>query len=301
MFLPIKEIRGVFAPIATAFDSDGNLNLSAYSENVAKFGETRLAGLVVLGSNGEFALLNYEEKVKLLEVTRKKLPAGKILIAGTGCEATRDAADLTKRAADAGADAALVINPHYHKRDMNELSLETFFTTVADVSPIPIILYNMPGNSGINLSSSLILRLARHPNIIGVKDSSGNIVQISEIIAGSPDGFSVFAGSGSDLCPTTLLGGKGGTLAVANVVPNFCADLYEAAASGNVERAKKMQLELLALNAAVTAEFGIGGLKAAMDMAGYYGGSPRLPILPATGEVKEKIRKILDTFPAEQA
>ncbi|MCL2768264.1 MAG: dihydrodipicolinate synthase family protein [Synergistaceae bacterium] len=287
------KIEGVFAPIATPFKDNGSIDWELYSENLSKFTKTSLSGIVSLGSNGEFTMLSFEEKLELVKATKKGLSEDKAVIAGTGCESLQDTINLTNCAADAGADVALVINPCYYK-ELSETALQKYFEGVADKSKIPVMLYNMPRNSGVNLSSSLVIKLSAHPNINGVKDSSGNIVQISEIIASVPEDFSVFAGSGSFLFVTTILGGKGGTLAVANVAPDYCAELHQVSKAGNIEKGRKMQLDLLALNHAVTAGFGIGGMKAAMDIAGFFGGPPRLPIQPATDETKEKISKIMD-------
>ena len=288
-----KKVRGIFAPIATAFDASREVDYSTFAENTVAFGATKLSGLVVLGSNGEFTLLSHEEKVKLVETARNHLPAEKMVIAGTGCESFRETLQLTKECAAVGADVALVVTPNYYKKDMNEAALGNFYTMLADASPIPVMIYNMPGNSGVNVPSSLTLKLAAHPNITGIKDSGGNIVQISEVLAKAPEGFSVFAGSGSYLLATLLLGGVGGTLAVANVVPDYCAEIQENFEKGDIEKARKMQLALLPLNAAVTSRFGIGGMKAAMDMVGFKGGLPRLPILPAGEETKKEIARIL--------
>ncbi|NLL37449.1 MAG: dihydrodipicolinate synthase family protein [Fretibacterium sp.] len=289
----MSSVRGIFAPIATAFDASGEVDYKVYVENVEAFGKTKLAGLVILGSNGEFTMLSHEEKVKLVEVARKHLPADKKVIAGTGCESLKETVELTKECADVGAEVALVVTPHYYKRDMNEGALEKFYTMLADASPIPVMLYNMPGNAGINIPSSLTVKLSKHPNIKGIKDSGGNIVQISEVLAKAPEGFSMFAGSGSFLLATLMLGGVGGTLAVANVVPNYCAEIQEHYEKGDLATARKMQLALLPLNAAVTSRFGIGGMKAAMDLVGYKGGLPRLPILPASVETRGEIARIL--------
>jgi len=288
------KVEGIFAPVATPFRNDGSIDWEMYSGNLKKFAKTSLAGIVSLGSNAEYVMLSLEEKLGLVKATKKELPKDKMLIAGTGCESLQDTIHLTNEAAKAGADVALVINPTYYKGDLTEAALQKYFESVADKSQIPIMLYNMPRNSGINLSTNLVVKLSAHPNIKGIKDSSGNIVQIAEVIASASDDFFMFAGSGSFLFATTLLGGKGGTLAVANVAPDFCAELYEASKSGDIEKGRKMQLDLLALNNAVTAGFGIGGMKAAMDMAGFRGGDPRLPIQPATEEVKGKIRKIME-------
>ncbi|MGI6253963.1 MAG: dihydrodipicolinate synthase family protein, partial [Aminivibrio sp.] len=252
----MRKVHGIFAPIATAFDASGEVDYGTYAENVKTFGATKLAGLVILGSNGEFTMLSYDEKVKLVKAARENLPKEKMVIAGTGCESFKETLELTKECAEAGAEVALVVTPNYYKRDMNEAALEKFFTMLADASPIPVMLYNMPGNSGINIPSSLTVKLAAHPNITGIKDSGGNIVQISEVLAKAPEGFSVFAGSGSYLLPTLMLGGLGGTLAVANVVPDYCAEIQENFEKGDLEKARKMQLALLPLNAAVTSRFG---------------------------------------------
>ena len=290
----MKRIEGVFAPIATPFGADGAVDFGKFAENLAKFDRTGLAGIVALGSNGEFAMLSAQEKLDVVAAIRKGISPDKLLLAGTGCESLKETIELGKAAADRGADAVLVINPSYYKRDLNEGALEKFFTAAADASPIPLMVYNMPGNSGINLSSGLVVRLSAHPNIVGVKDSGGNIVQISEILAGSPEDFSVFAGSGSYLFATTLLGGRGGTLAVANVAPDLCAELYALSRQGQIEKARRIQLSLLQLNACVTARHGIGGMKAAMDLAGFYGGSPRLPIQPAGEAAVREIRGELE-------
>ena len=290
----MKKPHGIFAPIATIFDESGDLDLKRFSENVRKFSETKLSGLVVLGSNGEFTLLSYHEKVALVKAAREVIAKDKILIAGTGCESLRETVELTNECAKLGTDAALVVTPSYYKSDMTDEALERYFTSVAENSPIPVMLYNMPRNTGINMSSNLVSNLAQHPNIIGIKDSSGNITQIASIIAKCPKDFAVFAGSGSFLLPTLMLGGVGGTLAVANVVPNYCVAIYDLCKNGSLEYAIKLQLGLLELNAAVTTRYGIGGMKAAMEMVGFHGGSPRLPILPAANEVQREISDIVN-------
>ncbi len=284
--------KGIFAPIPTPF-VDEEIAFDKLEENVSKWGKTRLAGLVVFGSNGEAPYIDEDEKVLVWSLVRKCLPADKAMIAGAGMESTRATVRLIKKAAQAGADAALVISPSFFKASMKEAALEAYYKDVADSSPIPIFVYNMPGNTALNLSSALVVRLSAHPNIVGVKDSSGNIVQISEILRGVPEDFSVFAGSASFLLPSVVMGAVGGTLATANVVPDMCAELLELGTSGRIVEARKLQKSLLALNAAVTSRFGVAGLKAALDMLGYFGGLPRRPMLPAGEAEKAEIRRIL--------
>jgi 4-hydroxy-2-oxoglutarate aldolase len=284
--------KGIYAPIATPFAED-QIDKQALKENLQRYSTSPLAGLVVLGSNGEFAYLDIDEKMSLVEFVRQNTADEKSIIAGTGCESTRETIRLTKYAASVGADAALVITPSFYKGSMNDGALEQFFVDVAEASPIPVMLYNMPRNTGLNMSSGLICKLAQHENIVGVKDSGGNIVQIAEIINNSPEDFAVFAGSGSFLYPTLALGGVGGTLAVANILPELCVELYDAVFAGNHEQAKQLQHRLLAPNAAVTSRWGIAGLKAALDMLGYNGGLPRRPMLPLDEAHLPELRQIL--------
>lgn len=288
----VPIIKGIFAPIPTPFVDD-HIAWDKLKDNLSKWSKTPLAGLVVLGSNGEFALLSYEEKVELVRFVREHLPQDKLVIAGTGCETTAETIRLTKDCAAAGANAALVINPSFYKGSYTDPVLKAHFTAVADASPIPLMVYNMPRNTGMNLSSQLVIELSAHPNIVGVKDSSGNIVQIAEICAGTPDDFSVFAGSGSFLLASLAVGGVGGTLAVANIMPEQSVEVVNLFNAGKMDEARRVQQQLLAPNAAVTAKFGISGLKAALDYLGYYGGSVRRPLLPlAAGEV-DKLHAIL--------
>ncbi len=290
--------KGIYAPIATPF-ADDQIDKQALRANLDRYSASRLAGLVVLGSNGEFAYLDIDEKMFLIEFVRQNTAAEKSIIAGTGCESTRDTIRLTKFAASVGADAALVITPSFYKGSMNEKALERFFLDVAEASPIPIMLYNMPRNTGLNMSAGLVCRLAQHENIVGVKDSSGNIVQIADIIHNSPADFAVFAGSGSFLYPTLALGGVGGTLAVANILPELCVSLYDAVMEGNHQLAKELQHKLLAPNAAVTSRWGIAGLKAALDLLGYRGGLPRRPMLPLDEAHLPELKQILIDAGAE--
>lgn len=286
-------IKGIFAPIPTPF-IDEEIAFDKLGENLGKWGRTGLTGVVVMGSNGEAPYLEEDEKVEVWAFTRKHFPNDKMVIAGTGQETTRATIRLTKKAADAGASAALVISPSYFKANMKEPALEQYYKDVADKSPIPVLIYNMPGNTGVNLSSGLVVRLSQHPNIVGVKDSSGNIVQISEIITGAPDTFSVFAGSASFLLPALVMGARGGTLATANVVPDTCVRIFDLANAGKIAEAREVQKSVLGLNALVTSRYGVAGLKAALDMIGFFGGLPRRPMLPATDVEKADIRKALE-------
>ncbi len=285
-------LKGIYAPIPTPFE-DGQISLPRLRENLKKWDQTRLSGLVVLGSNGEVVLLDEREKLMLLETVRENFGADKPVLAGTGCESTQATISLSQSAARLGADGVLVITPSYYKGAMTHAALVQFYTRIADECPVPVILYNMPRNTGLNLPSSTVVELAQHPNIIGIKDSGGNIVQIAEIIAGSPEDFSVFAGSGSFLFPTLTLGGTGGTLAVANVIPDLCDDIYQMTLKREWEEARQLQLDILPVNQAVTARYGMAGLKAALDLLGYFGGPVREPLMPLPQPQVDEISSML--------
>ncbi len=298
------HMHGIYAPIACSFESAmGPIALDKIAENTRKYNATGLSGLVVMGSNGEFVFLDHDEKLAFIKTVREALSPEKHMIVGCGCESTMETIKLCREAAELGADAALVLSPNYYKKAMQtDRVIEQFFFDVADASPIPVIVYNMPGNSGINVSAAVTAKLAKHPNIIGEKDSGGNIVQITEKIIGTAgENYTMFAGSASFLMATTLLGGDGGTLALANVLPDECVKLYELSKAGEVERAVRMQKALMAANAAVTAQYGIGGLKVALDHVGYFGGEPRRPLLPQSEENAAKIIAIIDKAKAEAA
>jgi len=288
------QLQGIYAPIPTPFDAGGQVDLPALLGNLAFWNESPLQGLVVGGSNGEFALLSEAERLETLRLVRENLAEDKHLIAGTGCEATAATIRLSKAAAGEGAESVLVVNPYYYKGSYSEDALEEYFLQVADNCPVPVILYNMPRNTGLNLSVSLVSRLSRHANIAGIKDSGGNIVQIAEIIAASDPGFAVFAGSASFLLPTLLLGGRGGTMALANVLPEQCCRVMDLASNNEWQAAATLQLGLLDINAAVTRRWGVAGLKAAMDMMGLRGGKPRSPIRPLSRDCRNELKQLLE-------
>jgi len=285
-------LSGIFAPIPTPFVG-GSIAWDKLRDNVRQWGQTPLRGLVVLGSNGEFPLLSPDEKVRLVTKVREWLPAEKLVIAGTGCETTDEAVLLCRQYAEAGADFALVLNPHFYKESYSAKILKHFFLRLAEGSPLPIVLYNMPKNTGVNLAPDLVLELSQHENIYGLKDSSGNIVQLAEICRSTGDNFAVLAGSASFLLPALAVGAVGGTLALANIMPAECVALLEHFKAGRMDEARALQWRLLEPNHAVTASFGIAGLKAALDYLGYYGGNPREPLLPLELGERERLIAVL--------
>ena len=292
------KLKGAYAPIPTPFETNEEIAYGKLKENLDKWAASSLEGLVICGSNGEFPLLDEEEKVELFRFTRKNFPAGRPVIAGAGCESLQATLRLTKKAADAGCEAALILTPWYYKGGMNNDVLKAYFIELADKSPIPVILYNMPRNTGVEMNSTLISELSKHQNIIGIKDSSGNIVQIAETIKHSAKDFAVFAGSASFLYTSLMLGATGATMALANVLPDICADLIELFKKGEHQKAQELQLSILDINAAVTSKFGIGGMKAACELLGYYGGPLRKPLRASSPEVVNQIKEMLQKIGA---
>ncbi|MCL5962721.1 MAG: dihydrodipicolinate synthase family protein [Chloroflexi bacterium] len=285
-------LRGVYPPIPTPFDDDGEVAYDRLKENLQKWSETPLAGFVVLGSNGEFVYLTESEKLNVVSAALEVVPQGKKVIAGTGAESTRETVAMTRKVADLGCHAAIVVTPHYYKPRMDSAALINHYLTVAESSPIPIVLYSMPTFTGVDPDASTIIKLAEHPNIIGVKES-GNVVKLAEVIRSVSPSFNVLAGSGSFFYPSLALGAAGGVLAMANVAPREAVGIYEAFLRGDHQKARELQLRMLPVNAAVTSRLGIPALKAALDMLGYYGGEPRSPLLPLQDEQKENLRGIL--------
>jgi 4-hydroxy-2-oxoglutarate aldolase len=286
------NLHGIYAPVATPF-AGGEIAYDKLENNLSFWLGSDLEGIVVMGSNGEFVLLTPEEKEELMRFVCTRAKGKKPVIAGTGAESTAETIRLNRKAAEAGADAVLVVTPNYYKGEMTDPVLSRFYTDVADASPLPVILYNMPRNAGINISAKLAVELARHPNIIGIKDSGGNIVQIADMIRNAPEGFSVFAGSASYLYTSLALGATGGTLALANIFPDECARVQTLFDAGKIREARDLQMKLIDSNNAVTARWGIPGLKAALEMIGLYGGDPRPPLVPLKEADREELRKIL--------
>ena len=286
------DLNGIFPPITTPFVDD-QVAYDKLASNIAKWGHTGLRGFVVLGSNGEYVSLSEEEKRKVVETVVQAAPEHMSVIAGTGCESTRETIRLTTDCAALGANAALVVTPHYFGGKMTEAALVKHFTAVADSSPIPIILYNVPKFTHVNLTVNVVARLSRHANIIGIKDSTGNVIQLGEFLNQVDADFSVLVGTAGALYGGLALGCAGGVLALANVTPENCVKIHELVQAGDFKAAQQIQLEMIPVNQAVTATFGVSGLKTALDLRGYFGGEPRAPLLPSSDAEKTAIVNIL--------
>ena len=289
------KIEGVFPPIPTPFDADGNLLLDKFKSNIVLWNKTALSGYVVLGSNGEAPMLTDAERASLWQAAREAIPSNKLFLAGAGVESTRNTIALAKRAAELGADAVMCVTPNYYKAEMKPAALVNHYRVIADASPIPTIIYNMPAATAIDIDANSVIQLAQHPNIVAIKDSSGNVAKFANIIREVRPDFTVIAGSGGYFYPALCVGAKATVAALANIAPRETIAIYDAFCNNRHDEAKRMQLKLVQLNAAVTTRWNIPGLKAALEELnqGFYGGPPRLPLRPLPDEDRAALRQVM--------
>jgi 4-hydroxy-2-oxoglutarate aldolase len=290
------KLQGILAPLTTPFAADGSVALDKLRDNVARYNRTTLTGYVAVGSTGESVLLSFDEIERIWAAIREAAAPGKVLVAGTGVETTAGTIARCRRAADLGYQAVLVKTPHYFKSGMTAEALEKYYRTVADASTIPVFLYNIPQNTGISMSADLVAQLATHPNIVGLKESSGNVPLMAEILQSTPAEFQALAGSSSALLGSLSVGAVGGILALACFLPDASLELYEAWRAGDLTRAKKIQHSVLPPGRKIVAEMGPAGVKYGMDCAGYFGGPPRPPLLPLTEAQKRTVEAALSTL-----
>jgi len=286
------NLQGIFPPITTPFEN-GQVAFDKLKTNVEKLNRTGITGIVVLGSNGEYVYLSEKEKRDVIKAVVEAAPDNMPVIAGTACESVAETIRLTCDSAELGARAALLTTPHYYGGKMTDEAIFRFYSDVADSIPIPALLYNVPKFTHLNLTAATVSRLSKHPNIVGIKDSSGNVNLLGQYLNRSEPGFNILVGTAGILFSGITMGCVGGIVALANVAPEACVQILAFAKQGRFEEARRLQLQLLPVNNAVTATYGIGGLKAAMDMLGYFGGDPRLPLLPATQQERAEVREIL--------
>jgi 4-hydroxy-2-oxoglutarate aldolase len=287
------NLAGIFPPIPTPFDEQERVDLDRLSENLARWELEPLDGYVVGGSNGEFVSLSQDERLQVVRHVCAQADTDKLIIAGSGVHSTRETILQTEAMAKLGAQAALVVTPGYYKGRMDEQALIAHYTRVADHSPVPIILYNVPANTGINMDADTIVPLSEHANIVGLKDSAGDVVKIAEITQRAPKDFQVLAGSASFLLSALVVGAVGTISALANIAGRALSELMQAFEKGDLEQAKKIQQNLVLPNSAVTNRFGVAGLKFALDLVGYYGGLPRSPLQGLNDEQRSQVRQIL--------
>jgi 4-hydroxy-2-oxoglutarate aldolase len=288
--------------MVTPFDEHGAIRYDCFEQNIQKYVDAGIEGYLVLGSNGESVYLEHSEKLKLIEAARKRVPSSMMLLAGTGVESTQATITLTKEAADRGVDAVLVKNPFYFKSQMTFDVYMSHYTAVADASPIPVIIYNVPVFTGVPIQSKLVIELSKHPNIRGLKDSSGDPKSISEVVWNTDGGtFGVLAGAAPTLLPAFVAGARGGIVAIACAVPKAALALYRAFVAEDYKRAGAVQRIIAPAAGAVTEKYGIAGLKSAMELEGFQAGLPRRPLLPLKPEQREDLVRIFRRMNSELA
>jgi 4-hydroxy-2-oxoglutarate aldolase len=295
------EIRGIFPALTTPFTPQDAIFFSALKENIQRYNRTGLAGYVVLGSTGESVMLSREETDSILVAAKEAAAPEKILIAGTGAESTAETVARTKRAASLGYQFALVKTPYYYKPVYRPETYIQHYRAVADASPIPILLYSVPQFTGVTLETPEILALSDHPNIAGIKDSSGNIQRVGEIVAGARRSFQVLTGGAAVIYPALVVGARGAILALASALPEKCVELYDLVQRSQHEQAKQLQHLLIQASKRIVSEGGIPGVKYAMDLRGFHGGLPRLPLTALTEDKKRAIAAIVSQLQSAAA
>ena len=286
------KLHGIFPPITTPFDHNGDIWKIKVQHNIEKLNRIGLSGYVVCGSTGESVMLTSDEKLQLWEWVAAYAAPEKLLIAGTGVESVRETVDLTNRAADLGYKAAMVRTPHYYKSLLNNAAAQKlYFGAVADQAKIPLIIYNWPQTTGIDISAEAVAELSHHPNIIAIKESSGNLEKVLQMLRDVKKGFQVLVGSAPTLAPSLAVGAVGAVLAFANAAPYATISIWEAHRTREPEAAMDWQNRIGRAAKLVTTKYGIGGLKHAMDLTGYYGGPPRLPLTVPTPAAKQEIEE----------
>jgi 4-hydroxy-2-oxoglutarate aldolase len=295
------NLHGIFTPLTTPFAADGNVAYDRLRENVARYNQTGLAGYVSNGSTSESVLLRWEEVYRVWETVRDAAGPQKILIAGSGAESTAESIEHTNRAAQIGYAIALVRTPSFYKPVMDEDAMAEHYLRVAEAARIPIMVYSVPIFTHVTVEAPLIARLGNHPNIVGIKDSSGNVEGAAAIIAAAPQEFQTLVGSASTLYESLEVGAVGAILALADALPDLCCDVYEASRAGDRAKAHSLAQKLLTPSNMLVRRYGIAGLKYAMDHLGYYGGPPRPPLLPVGDKARVEIDGMLANLMSQPA
>jgi 4-hydroxy-2-oxoglutarate aldolase len=289
----LTNLKGVFPPAVTPFNRKGGIDEKRFEENLRRYSGIGLGGVLVSGSTGEMPYLSAAERLRLVELARRIIRPPELLLVGTGLETTRGSLELSREAIKRGADVVLVVTPHYYKPRMDTQTLVTHYRTVADGLRRPLVIYNIPPFTGIRMEPRALATLARHPNIVGVKESSGDLEYVKQILKTVPRSFRVLSGSAKIYLASLAAGAAGGVLGQADFAPDLCIALDEAFRHGQMKQAQDFQARLLPLVEKISIPFGGPGIKAALDLCGYAGGNPRPPLLPASADQKRIIQGAL--------
>ncbi|CAN5712124.1 dihydrodipicolinate synthase family protein [soil metagenome] len=288
------RLHGIFPPVTTSFDDvTGDIAPIRLRDNLRRWVEEPIDGIVLFGSTGEGALLDEDEMVRLTALSREVVPAGFPLITGASAESTRATARLTQRLAAEGADVMLVHPPAYFGPFLPAAAMLDHFRAVADASPVPVLLYHMPKYTRVTLEPGFVAELMRHPNVAGLKDSSGDIKRLADYTTACDRGCRIFVGNGALLYTALELGAVGGILAVADFAPALCAELVREFRAGNTRNAGRIQGMLTPLHKEIVAPHGAVGVKAALDLLGWSGGAPRRPLRGLSDRDRQGVARVM--------
>lgn len=290
----MEKINGVIPPMVTPFKENGDLDLGAFVSNIEKWNKTRLTGYLVLGSNSETAYLSEEEKLELVKLTAEHAEKGRLIIVGSGLESARETIKLTNKCGKLGAHCALVLTPFYYGPSMDSKALIRYFTEVANNSDIPILIYNVSKFTHVNVGADAVAELSRHKNIVGMKDSNGDVPQLATFLRVADPSFQVMTGTYGAWYPALAMGISGIISAMANCCPNEIAETQELYQAGKTKESFELYQRMFPVNAALTGSFGVPGLKYACDYLGYNGGHARNPLADCSDTQKEQLRLIID-------
>jgi 4-hydroxy-2-oxoglutarate aldolase len=290
-----RRIGGVLGPLATNFDAAGDLDLAAFADNLRTYIAGGQSGAVVCGSTGEAALLDEDERARLIEVARDIVPSDGWLVVGTGAESTRLTIERARRAESLGADLVLVVSPHYYGPQMTPAAVEAHFLRVADASPCPVLLYNIPKYAHLTLEPDLIARLSTHENVVGMKDSAGDLTRLAGYVQSQRDDFSVLTGHGGSFAQALEIGVRGGILAVALFASDLSLQVWNKHQAGDKKGAADEQSRLTPLAAEIVAGMGVAGVKHAIDCIGLAGGPVRSPLLPIDAAQAARVVSLLES------
>jgi 4-hydroxy-2-oxoglutarate aldolase len=289
----IGSLKGVFTPVVTPFDGRGELDEGGFVANLRAYKGMGLSGVLVAGSTGEAPYLKERERLRCLSLARRVIRPPQLLLAGTGLESTQETIRLSREAIRCGADALLVVTPGYYKPRMDSAALIAHYRAIAGAVSRPILIYSIPQFTGVTIGADAIAALSHHPNIVGLKESSGDLRFIREVIRKSKPGFRVLVGSALIALEGLKAGAAGAVLGPADYAPELCIAMTEAFAEGDEKRAMQLQAALTPLVTDIAVPFGVAGIKAAMDLRGYHGGKPRPPLLPVTAKERKRIAGVL--------
>jgi 4-hydroxy-2-oxoglutarate aldolase len=289
----LANLKGVFTPAVTPFNRRGDIDEKRFVENLRRYTGIGLGGVLVSGSTGEMPYLSGRERLRLVELARRVIRPPELLLVGTGKETTHASLELSREALARGADVVLVVTPHYYKPRMDTPTLLAHYRAIADGIPGPLVIYNIPPFTGVRVEPRALAALARHPNIVGVKESSGDFEYVRQVLKAVPKSFRVLSGSAKIYLRSLDAGAAGGVLGQADFAPDLCIALDEAFHQGRRKVAQDFQERLLPLVEKISIPFGVPGIKAALDLCGFNGGNPRPPLLPVSAAQRRIIQGAL--------